>query len=263
VVRFSAIFWAAIAIQTLAPLCAEQPPTTLVPSDEFQTLITRIVRQTLPAEYEKRHNWNHTQRVFDGLKFEWDGGKLETRRRWKEANDGQWHWYRVRLVDPDQNFRVHVERFQAQENGKVRCDLAVETKLLVEGRLLQWERGVQLLSVDAQAEADARLQARLEIGGKVDAGKFPPSLYLEPVVQEAAVDVPRFRILRIGKLDGPLVKSLSHGAREVIEEKLAEARPKLVDKMNAEIKKSEAKLTLSLADLLKSPWGQAVEPLVK
>jgi hypothetical protein len=262
-VRFLVIFVGLIAIQSPASLRAEPPPTTLVPSAEFQTLITRIVRQALPAEYEKRHNWNHTQRVFDGWKLEWDGGKLETRRRWKEANDAQWHVYRVNLVDPEQTFRVHVERFQALESGKVLCDLAVDTKLAVEGRLLQWDRGVQLLSIDAQAEAEARLWARLEIGGKVDVGKFPPSLYLEPVVQDAAVDLPRFRILRIGKLDGPLVKSLSHGAREVIEEKLAEARPKLVDKMNAEIKKSEAKLKLSVTDLLNSPWGKAVEPLVK
>lgn len=242
---------------------AEELPTTFVPSVEFQALITRIVREALPAEYEKRHNWNHTQRVFDGLKWEWDGGKLETRRRWKEANDGQWHWYRVRLVEPEQNFHVHVHRFQALENGKVLCDLAVDAKLAVEGRLLQWERGVQLLSVDAEAEAETRLAARMEIGGKVDGGKFPPSLYLEPVVQAADFELRRFRIGRIGKFDGPVVKSLSRGAQEIIEDRLAAARPKLVDKMNAEIKKSESKLKLSVSDLLNSPWGSSIAPLVE
>lgn len=240
---------------------AEDLPTAFVPSPEFQTIITRIVRQALPTEFEKRHNWNHTKRVFDGLRWEFDGGKLEAHRRWKDARDGQWTMYRVRFIEPEQNFQVQVQRFETLENGKVGCDLAVDARLAVEGRVLHYEHDVQLVSLSAEAETHARLAARIEIGGKVNVSKFPPSLSLEPVVQQAAVDIHDFRIKRIGKLDGPVVKSLSRGVREVVEDKLDEARPKLVEKMNAAIKKSEEKLELSLSDLLESPWGKVVAPL--
>src|SRR5262245_2801905 len=43
------------------------PPDSFTPSPEFQEWITNLVRQQLPENYEKRKNWGHTTKSFDGV----------------------------------------------------------------------------------------------------------------------------------------------------------------------------------------------------
>src|SRR5262245_9514089 len=69
------------------------PPTpnpdsadSFTPSPEFQQWITNLVRQQLPENYEKRKNWGHTAKAFDGVSVKIEDGRLETRRKYKDAN---------------------------------------------------------------------------------------------------------------------------------------------------------------------------------
>src|SRR5438270_3930275 len=66
---------------------ASQPFT---PSAEFQEWITRLVREQLPDQYEKKKNWGHTAKSFDGVSVRMENGRLKTHRKFKEANDGAW-----------------------------------------------------------------------------------------------------------------------------------------------------------------------------
>src|SRR5688572_551283 len=104
--------------------CAE-PELGFTPSESFQAWITDLVRDQLPEQYEKKKNWGKTKRVFAGWDVEADGLKVETRRRWKEANDGTWTSYRVTPIDPDKHFAVRVERIEQLTGNKVRLQLAV------------------------------------------------------------------------------------------------------------------------------------------
>src|SRR5687768_14596157 len=87
--------WVILVMLLALPAAAEDPEQGFTPSQSFQTWVTDLVREQLPEHYEKSKNWSHTKRVFAGWKLEQDGLRLETRRRWKEVNDGTWTRYRV------------------------------------------------------------------------------------------------------------------------------------------------------------------------
>src|SRR5262245_49971794 len=85
-----------IVVGGVALLASEDPAPALVnpaaesftPSAEFQEWITAVVREQLPENYEKRKNWGHTARSFDGISIKMEDGRLKTHRKYKEANDG-------------------------------------------------------------------------------------------------------------------------------------------------------------------------------
>lgn len=241
------------AAGTLRATDAEPPPFT--PSGEFQQFLTDIVREALPTEYEKKKNWGHTKRVFDGWKIEQDGLKIETRRRWKEANDGTWLQYEVRLVKPDDNFQIRIENLQEVPGGKVAFDIAADARVAVSGRQSQWESGLLLYSFSVEADARVRMQAHVEAALKLDPTRIPPDVYLVPVVTTADLQIPDFRLHKVSHLHGPVVRSLSHSVREMLEEKVASDRAKLVASLNKQIAKNEKKLKFSAQDLLQSQWS--------
>ena len=219
------------------------------PSPEFQQLITRLAREQLPDKYEKTKNWGKTTRVFDGWKLERDGIRLETRRRFKQANDGAWQKYSIELLDPDHSFELRVTNLRQQESQAV-ADVTVIAAARIHGRHTQWENGVQLLSIGAVADARLQLRAEVAVAMKLDPTKFPPDVSLEPRVTQADLDILNFKIQRISHFGGPVVKSLSSSVREVLEDKIAESRPKLVERLNKSLAKQDAKLRFSASDWL-------------
>jgi hypothetical protein len=222
---------------------------SFTPSQEFQDLLTRLARDQLPDKYEKTKNWGKTVRVFDGWKFERDGMRLETRRRFKTANDGAWQKYGIRLVEPEKNFEIRVENLR-QEESRVVCDVTILAAAQVWGRHTQWENGVQLASLSAEADARLRLRAKLEMALKLDVTKLPPDAYLQPRVTSADLDILEFKLRRVSHFDGPVVKSLSSSVREMLEDKIEDDRQKLVDKLNKSLAKQQAKLRFSPSDWL-------------
>lgn len=238
---------------------SDMPLEPFTPPAEFQELVTAIAREHLPDQYEKRKNWGQTRRVWAGVKVERDGLRLETRRRYREVNDGAWQVYRIELIRPERHLHVELSDIRQAEN-KILGRITVEAKLHAFGRHAQWERGVQLFSLSADATARVRLAAEVEIGTRVDASKLPPDLLFSPRVTAADLEILEFRLERVSDFSGPLVKSLSSTVREVLEDKLAEKREKLVDKMNQSLAKREEKFRLSASQLLENPLGKLLVP---
>src|SRR6266496_4498883 len=90
------------------PQSATEPPDSFTPSPEFQDWITDLVRQQLPEDYEKRKNWGHTAKSFDGVSIKVEDGRLKTHRKYEQKNDGEWQLYRVKLKDPEEKFDIRV-----------------------------------------------------------------------------------------------------------------------------------------------------------
>ena len=71
--------------------------SSFTPSPEFQQWITNLVRQQLPENYEKRKNWGHTAKTFDGVSVRMENGQIKTHRKYREANDPEAAIRRPRL----------------------------------------------------------------------------------------------------------------------------------------------------------------------
>jgi hypothetical protein len=234
---------------------AAEPPDSFTPSPEFQEWITNLVRQQLPEDYEKRKNWGHTAKSFDGVSIKVEDGRIKTHRKYEQKNDGEWQMYRVKLKDPEEKFDINIANIRKLPNGKVGLEITVVASLEAFGRQSLWQHGVQLYSLSAEADARVRLWASAEIATDVDLKRFPPDISLDPQITAARLEIPDFRMRRIGELHGPLVRSLSHATREALEDKLKEDNQKIVEKLNRAIDKQEKKLKLSLADVLQSKWN--------
>lgn len=232
-------------------------PETFTPSEEFQEWITALAREHLPDKYEKSKNWGKTTKVWDGLKITTDDGRLSTKRRWKQANDGTWYKYRVDLVQPEKHFDIRIENIREIGGGKITSDVQVIAKLKCFGRMSQWEHGVQLISLSADAETLVSVRAQVDLAMRLDVSELPPAVQLVPEVRTARVDILDFRLQRVSNARGPIVKSLSSSVREVVEDKLEEQnRGKLSQKLNQQIAKQQDKLRLSFAEVAKSPWAK-------
>jgi hypothetical protein len=238
----------------IALVAAVESSDSFTPSPEFQEWITGLVRQQLPENYEKRKNWGHQAKSFDGVSVKVQDGRIKTHRKFEDKNDGQWQMYRVKLMDPAEKLDIQIANIQKLPDGKVGLEITAIASLEVFGRQSQWEHGVQVYSISAEATARVRLSATVEVATNIDWSRLPPDISLEPQVTAAKFEIPDFRMRRIGQLEGPLVRSLSHSIREALEEKLADDNEKLVAKLNRAIDKQEKKLKLSLADVMKSKW---------
>jgi hypothetical protein len=254
-----ALLLAAPAVMAL--LGGDQPPASaelpdaFTPSPEFQQWITDLVRQQLPDNYEKRKNWGHQAKSFDGISIQLDDGRLKTHRKFEDKNDGQWQMYRVKLKDPDEQFDIKIANIRKLDGGKVGMEITAIAALEVFGRQSQWEHGIQIYSLSAEADARVRLWAKVEVATHMDFTRFPPDVSLNPEVTAAKFEIPDFRIRRIGEFSGPVVRSLSHATREALEEKIADDNAKLVAKLNKAIDKQEKKLRLSIADIASSKFS--------
>ena len=241
-----------VEVQTVEPPAASDAAEELpfTPSPEFQSWLTNLVHEHIPHEYEKRKNWGNTERKMSGLSIQLDDGRLKTHRKFVEANDGRWTHYRVRLVDPEEQFEVRVSQMQEIEGGRVAMDVSAVAKLDVFGRQSLWTRGVQLFSLSAEADARVRFTAHVEVATRIDPTVFPPDVHLAPSVTTARLDILDFRLRRISRADGPLVRALSYSVREMLEDKLADDNAKLVAKLNKQLAKQDDKLKLSLSEMM-------------
>lgn len=244
---------------------AAQPaaaPADDAPAD-LNELVTSLVREHLPHRYEDTKQWGKTKEVFAGLKVRVDGWQVKTKRRKRTVNHGTWKLYRIELVDPDRTLQVQIDKIAPDGNGRVGIDARCQANLRVFGRISQWELGVQLASFSIDSTARVQLLVHGDVGLKLDGSKLPPDVVLDPKVTWADIQLLDFRVHKISDLQGPLVRELGKGLREVLEDKLAEKRHQLPEKMNRQIEKNKSKLRLSLHDLVESSWKDLARYVAK
>ena len=221
-------------------------------------LIRSLVLATLPREYENTKHWGQTKPRWDGLHVSLDGLRIKTKRKWQEVNHGTWTRYKATLVDPERQLQIHSGNMRQTEDQRVAFDLTVDAQLALSGRLSEWQLGVQLYSFSAEADATVRLTLTCETKLVFDTARFPPDVLLVPRVTNAELDLREFHLHRISEADGPLVRKLSHGLQDVLQDEINDRRQQLVDKINRTISKHSGKLRLSLHDLPLTGWAKTV-----
>lgn len=234
---------------------AEEPSAENAGPSKFDELITQIVLDNMPHQIVQDKDWGQTRQMWDGVRMRWEGNRLDTRRRWKTVNHGTWKRYEVRLVDPEQRFAVQVESPEAQPDGRVSFVAQVDAAIDVLGRVAQWERGVQLISLSAEATAVVRLRIHCQVAMKLELSRFPPDVRFEPEVTAAELTLVRFRLHRISQAQGPLVREIGSALQGFIESKIADRQDRMVQRINRRIERQKDDLRLSIHDLLASRWG--------
>ncbi|GAB5406721.1 MAG: hypothetical protein Aurels2KO_49520 [Aureliella sp.] len=256
----SAFRTAALTSKTGAPpagsakLVVARSPTkpTSFATPQMVAWLTKLIRDNLPPTYEDDRKWGKTKKVWNGVRLRREGFKLETERRIRTVNTGTWTRYKIDLVDPDRLLHVQFDRLEPLDNGDISFRVVTECTLDLFGRLSQWARDVQVISISMNADAICRLTLEGTVGVKMNMFKFPPDLALKPHVDVAHVDLVHYRVRRISQLGGDFAKVLGKGLRSAVDDKLEDFNNKLVGKINKQLDKQADKLSFSSQEWLKS-----------
>lgn len=242
-----------------APTTAADPDQAKMES--MSELLMWIARQHIPTTYEDKKDWGRTREIVTGLKIVGKGRKLSTAPRRRRVNHGTWKMYEVSLKDPQDGFHIQLNRMQVTEQEGLSFEAIIEARLEMLARWARWNLGVQLISLNALADAKVRLQLEGSLAVRIDPLKLPPDVTVIPTVTSAELQLKSFRLLRISQLHGPLVQAISGEARKVIEKKLAAKRGELVTKINQQIERNQGKLKLSLREYLQQEWVRLMSNL--
>ena len=239
---------------------AEVPiPVSADERHELSFWVRWLVLRNLPPSFEDNRKWGREKEVFDGIKLRREGWKIETKRKTKTAKHGTWSRYYIEFVDPAENLQVNIQQMDFPKKGPIRVVTQVIAPLKLFGRMSEWRRDVQLISLSTNADATIELNVVCDIQVIVNPLKIPPDVEFRPIVTDAAVALRDFKVHSISQLHGPLAELLGNGIREVLDNRLEDYREKLVVKMNAEITKQKGKLKLSLQDWMQTSIRKKTE----
>lgn len=216
--------------------------------------LEKLIRENLPPNYEDDRKWNQQKEVWNGIEFRREGLKVETKRKKKLVNAGTWTKYSITLVEPEKNLVIQFQRLESLPDGRIAFAVSVDCSLDIFGRLSQWARDVQLISISANADAACRLTLEGTVQFQMNPLTFPPDIRLRPHVDVAHVDLTYYRVRRISQVGGDFAKVLGNGLRGTVDDKLEDMNAKLVDKINAQLTKHEDKLSFSAQDWLRSKF---------
>lgn len=220
--------------------------TNAAQSSDLSDWLRWLLLKNLPPTYEDNRKWGLQKSVYDGFRFRREGMKIETERKYKTVKHGTWSRYYLEFIEPQNRLKLEVQNFENINDERVRFRLMVEVPLHAFGRISQWQRDLQLISLSTNADATVRLEVDTEVGVRVNPLVFPPEFQFEPVVKGARLELVQFEVHRISQIRGPLAEELGKGIRRMVDDRLADYEDKLVVKMNMELVKQKDKLRVSL-----------------
>lgn len=230
---------------SLKTVCADgSAPITV--DDQLQSLITEISRQVIPHNYEDKKHWGQKKEVVRGLYVRREGLHIKTHRTTKSVNHGTWTRYEIQLLDPDQQLHIRLVNVRQLPNQRLAFDIVCDARLRILGQLANWQQGVQLICMSAEATADVRLAIGCDVSAQFDFSEIPPSLVIDPVVRTANLDIKSFRLNQLSRIDDALAHYLSASVRELAEREIARRNEKLLARVNRQLDKNRDKFRLSL-----------------
>ena len=212
-----------------------------------------LVQANLPSQYERKHRWGETKRIYAGIDIDNDGLKIKTHRRYRNVRHGKWLKYTIAVRDPNDPrcLDINVVAAEMTTDGRLKLDLRIDTQLNVQARQERWNYGLQLYSVSTEASAKVRMSLSASIGFAFDYGQVPPDIVLDPLVEKADVQIIDLEVDQISKLGSDIAEELGDIAERLLrDEYLPRQRDKLAQKLNAQIDRRRDKLRLSASDWL-------------
>jgi len=211
-----------------------------------------LLLESGPTEYEEKPGWGDQKRITVGAKLRTNDWKVRIEKRHKEVNDGLWRHYKVWLDRPKQNLKVKIAGLRRIGDGRVAFTTRIIAPLGAFARHTQWERGLQLYSISAEATAKVELKLEMEVGFRVVPKGYFLAVAVEPAVVGVDLKLHDFELDRISKFAG----NPANAPKGTTQKQLSKRESKLKLSLNASIAKRIDRLTLSPADLAKSAWSK-------
>jgi hypothetical protein len=221
-------------------------------SDEesLSRMIRWLVLKNLPPTYEDNRGWGKQKEVYDGFRFRNEGLKVETYRKYKTVKHGTWKRYYLELVDPESSLQIRLRDLRNLSNNRFAFHLTLESPLKVFGRITQWQRDVQLLSLSTNANLVVQVEIDAEVDIQMNPLVFPPDMQFSPTVTAATVRLAKMEVDRISQIRGDVAEELGKGLRGFVDDYLRDYDDKLVTKINKQLEKQKDKLRVSTGDYL-------------
>ncbi|MFN9720045.1 MAG: hypothetical protein ACK58L_15210 [Planctomycetota bacterium] len=228
--------------------------------EEGQQFIRSIALLLLPTEFDDEDGWGDEKRIQSGLNVGFEDGQLETSRRWKNVNHGTWLRGSGKLVDPDKFFNIKVTQLPDPQDGTKRYDIVVSARLNVTGQHQQWNLGVMLWSISADAMADLTFRTTVDTTAGIVATDKGSMLRFQPTVKTASVHLDHFRLNRVSHVKGTIARQYGEVVEELLELRIKKENKSLAAKINKAIAKKQDDLQIPV-DF--GGWFNAAVPKMK
>ncbi|MEZ6033096.1 MAG: hypothetical protein R3C17_08400 [Planctomycetaceae bacterium] len=215
-------------------------------SAEASEFIRSVALLLIPQEFEDDNGWGDETKIQSGLNMRFDDGQLRTSRRWKHVNHGNWQQVTGRLVDPEDTFRLRVVGAPDPDRGIQQYDIDVSARLRIQGRQQQWNYGLMLWSISAEAVADVNLHVLLDVKSEIMQSEKGARLRFLPNVRSAEVRLSNFSLRRISHLKGKPVQQFGDWFESMIQRRVSRENDKLTLRINAALQKQPEKLEIPL-----------------
>lgn len=224
---------------------ADSEGSHAIPEEAVQ-FIRGIALLLLPDRFEDDDGWGEQTKVQSGLDWDWDDGRLETRRRWKSVNHGSWLQASGELVDPATTFQLRATRIADSPTGAARYDIRATARLRVTARQQQWSYGVRLWSISADAIADVSLLVIVDVDTQLESADSGTTLRIVPTVTHAVANLDSFDVRRVSHIKGAAVQELAGWIEKLIQRRVDHESRDLAVRINKALSK--------LADRLEVPF---------
>src|SRR5262249_27440526 len=147
---------------------------------DFSRLIHKMVVKELPKEFEDKIGWGQMVPLTEKLRFP-NLPRARVRIGDKEGYpNGLWKRYKARIADPAKDLKINVREFSKVDSKTFRLAVDSEVLLAGEGEIQNWQKGLPLGRISAQADALVGLGMVFDVGVTLNTKKFPPDLNVEP-----------------------------------------------------------------------------------
>jgi hypothetical protein len=226
-------------------------------------LVRRILLENLPTEIAGDNDWGQQREIRSGLMFERENGRLRVQNRTKEVNDGLWTNYRVTLIDPKQNLRVHIAGLRRVAPGRLAFQLFLSAKLDGEARYERWRRGVKMLNFKADARSTVEAELDCEVTFHLVPGAFLGDFVVEPRVIGVKLALADIDLERVSRIDGHAAEELGDRLRHALDKELRGRQDQVAAKLNEAARAHLERLRFSSERLLAVGLATAQDLIVK
>ncbi len=238
----------AFAIALAAPTAWEE---------SLSAVAQRAVIDSLPRQFEGQKDWGHTTKVVDGLRLRDDDDKLKLRKHESEVKDGLWRRYKGEIVDPEHQLKLRVENLHQTADDHAALQVTGSAHMHLQAWLEQWKDGVKLLnaSCDAQCTIDAKIDCEMAWHWTSGTpGKLLGDITVEPKVTAVQLNLTEFELDKLSKIEGWAAREMGGTVKGLIQQKLHDEEPKIVEKLNKAIAKNQKRLHFSVDKAVDTGW---------